>query len=378
MSMLTRMGVLLLAAASGGCKSGATEARAPQVPAGEVWLTPQEVKNANLSIVAVSAENVGGMIPASGRVTFDDLRVSHVFSPVTGRVVRILAQPGQRLKKGDALCAIVSPDVGSAFADLGKGQADLIAAEHEFKRQRELYQAHAGSQRDFETAEDNYGKAKAELERAQQKARLFRAGTVDRVTQEYTLKALIDGEVIARNVNPGQEVQGQYSGGTALELYTIGELDRVWVLADVFEMDLAKVKVGAPVMVKVVAYLNDTFEGKVQWVSGALDPASRTAKVRCSIANPERKLKPEMYATASIAIDQRRTLAVPKTAVLRLGEQTVVFVDSGQAPGGLLKFERRPVMVDEDEGSGFVPVTHGLEPGEKIVASGGILLVGRL
>src|SRR5262249_41039589 len=222
------------------------------------FFSPQEVKNANLSIVEVAEHDVGGTIPASGKVAFDDLRVSHVFSPVTGRVVRILAQPGQRLKKGEPLCAIVSPDVGSAFADLGKAQADLIAAEHEFKRQRELFEAHAGSQKDFETAEDNFGKAKAEIERARQKARLFRAGSVDRVTQEYTLKALIDGEVIARNVNPGQEVLGQYSGGTALELFTIGELDRVWVLADVFEMDLAKIKVNAPVTVKVVAYPNDT------------------------------------------------------------------------------------------------------------------------
>src|SRR5262249_36720888 len=156
-----------------------------------------------------------------------------------------------------------------------------------------------------------------------------------------------------------------------LELFTIGELDRVWVLADVFEMDLAKVKVNAPVTVKVVAYPNDTFEGKVQWVSGALDPATRTAKVRCSIANPDRKLKPEMYATASIGIDEHQALAVPRTAVLRLGEQTVVFVDAGQAPGGLLKFERRPVTVDEGESGGFVPVTHGLERGEKVVASGG-------
>ena len=119
---------------------------------------------------------------------------------------------------------------------------------------KELYEAHAGSQKDFEAAQDNYSKAKAEIERARQKARLFRGGGADAVTQEFVLRAPIEGEVIARNVNPGAEVQGQYSGGTAAELYTVGELDRVWVIADVFEMDLARLKKGANVTIRVVAY----------------------------------------------------------------------------------------------------------------------------
>src|SRR5262249_10954449 len=152
--------------------------------------------------------------------------------------------PGARVKKGAALAIIESPDVGNAFADLAKAQADLIAAEHDFRRQKELYEAHAGSQRDFEAAEDNYGKAKAEMERARRKAALFRKAGGDDVTQGFTLRAPIDGEVISRSVNPGAEVQGQYSGGTAVELFTIGELDSVWVLADVFEMDLGRVAKG--------------------------------------------------------------------------------------------------------------------------------------
>ena len=97
-----------------------------------------------------------------------------------GRVSRILADPGARVKKGSPLCAIQSPDVGNAFADLGKAEADLIAAQHDFQRQKELFDAHAGSQKDFESAEDSYGKAKAEMERSRQKARLFRAAAPTR------------------------------------------------------------------------------------------------------------------------------------------------------------------------------------------------------
>jgi cobalt-zinc-cadmium efflux system membrane fusion protein len=368
------LGLLLLTA----CQSSKADGPAVQPPTNEVWVKPEQLKDAKIAVAPVGVEDVGGALTTSGRVTFDDLHVSHVFSPVTGRVVRIDAQPGQRVKKGASLCTIESPDVGTAFSDLAKAQADLVAAEHDFARQKELFEAHAGSQKDYEAAQDNFGKAKAEFERARKKARLFRAGSVDSVNQEYTLRALIDGEVIARNVNPGVEVQGQYSGGNAVELFTIGELDSVWVLADVFEMDLARVKVGARATVKVIAYPNQLFNGQVDWVSGSLDPASRTAKVRCRIDNPGHQLKPEMYATVSITVAQDRALAIPRGAMLRLGDQTMVFVEAGKTASGLLRFERRPVAVDEEVGGEALPVRQGLKEGERIVTSGAILLSGLL
>ena len=116
--------------------------------------------------------------------------------------------------------------------------------------------------------------------------------------------------------------------------------------------------------------------GAVDWVSDSLDPSSHTAKVRLKIPNPKRELKPEMTATVAISVAERRALAIPRSALLRLGEQTVVFVQKGAAPGRMLRFERRPVHVDEDEGGDFMPVTHGLERGEQIVISGAILLSG--
>lgn len=362
-----------------GCqKAPAATKHEAQPPQDEVWLTEQQVRDAKVQIQPVSQHAVGNEIVTSGKVAFDDLRVSHVFSPVTGRIKRILADPGQRVKKGAPLATIESPDVGNAFADLDKAQADLIASEHESRRQKELYDAHAGSQRDFETAQDNYRKAQAEVERARQKARMFRNAAADKVSQEFTLRAPIEGEVIARNVNPGAEVLGQYSGGTAVELFTVGELDSVWVFADVFEMDLARVKRGAPVTVKVVAYPDKVFTGRVDWISDALDPTARTARVRCSIPNPGRDLKPEMYATVSIAVDAPAVAALPRTALLRIADQTVVFVQNGTTPDGRLKFARRIVAVNEDEGSDYVPILRGLTPGDQVVTSGGILLSGML
>jgi cobalt-zinc-cadmium efflux system membrane fusion protein len=378
--MLTRTTTILgvcgvLAVGATGCDAPARASEPRRPPSGEVWLTARQLQDSKVAVAAARREEVSPMVAAGGKVTFDDLRVAHVFSPVTGRISQVIAQPGQRVKKGDPLARISSPDVGSAYADVVKAQADLIAAEHDFNRQKELFEAHAGSRKDYEVAEDNFRKAKAEFNRAQQKTRLLRSGSIDSVTQEYTLRAPIDGDVIARNVNPGTEVQGQYSSGNAIELFTIGELDVVWVLADVFEVDLARVQQGSAVKVKVIAYPDQVFEGKVEWIADALDPVSRTAKLRAAIPNPKKLLKPEMYANVTIAAPGKPALAVPRTAVFRLGEQTVVFVEKGRTPAGELRFERRPVTVDE-EAAGLLPVTHGLTEGERVVTAGVAILAG--
>jgi len=184
--------------------------------------------------------------------------------------------------------------------------------------------------------------------------------------------------VIARFANPGVEVQGQYSGGQAIELYTIGELDRVWVVADVFQADIGRVHTGAHVTVRVVSYRDRIFTGVVDWVSGQLDPNTHTAKVRVVIDNADRALKPEMYASAAIAVAGQRTLAIPRSALVRLGDQTMVFVQAEPAADGRSRFVRRPVAVDEDEGGDFLPVTHGLDRGEKIVVGGAATLASMM
>jgi cobalt-zinc-cadmium efflux system membrane fusion protein len=355
----------------------ASEAAGPQPPPGEVWLTPAQVRDAKIQVEPVAQQVVEDTILTSGTVSLDDQRTGHVLSPVTGRVTKIFAQLGARVKKGDPLATIESPDIGSAVSDVHKAEADLIASEHDLRRKTDLYEQRAASAADVETSEDNRRKAKAELERARQKQYLLRAGNVDAVTQSYTLVSPIDGEVLLRNINPGIEVQGQYSGGTSQELFTIGEVDRVWVLGDVYEIDMARVHVGTPATVTVVAYPNKSFQGSVDWVSGGLDPNTRTAKVRCTFDNPEKLLRPLMYSTVRIAVDQKMALAIPRSALLRLGEYKVVFIQTGEADGHIT-FERIPVDVDEREPSPWLEVKHGLEPGQKVVVDGGALLSQRL
>jgi cobalt-zinc-cadmium efflux system membrane fusion protein len=379
MNITTSRRILVLAALSSaplfGCQhsQASTRAAQPLASQGEVWLTPQQVKDANIRVETVTDQDVDNTILTSGRVALDDLRSAHVFSPVTGRVVKISAQLGQHVRKGDVLAVIESPDIGSAVSDVHKAEADVIAAEHDLKRKKQLYEEKAGSAADLEASEDNWRKAKAEIERARQKQVLLRVGNVDAVTQSYTLTSPIDGEVLLRNINPGIEVQGQYSGGANQELFTIGEVDKVWLLGDLYEMDLARVHVGATATVSVVAYPDKVFKGKVDWVSGTLDPSTRTAKVRCTFDNPDKVLRPEMYATVEISVDQRRALAIPRNAVLHYGDYRVAFVELGEENGSV-RFHRVPVDLDEGESGPLLVVRHGLERGQSVVVNGAILL----
>jgi len=356
-----------------------TEAKTgPQAPPGQVWLTDDQIKEAHIVVTPIGLEDVDDTILASGHVTFADVKVSHVFSPVTGRVMAIKALLGQHVKKGDPLAVIQSPDIGQFSSDYSKAVADLAAAERDFKREKELWEKHATSQKDFETAEDTFRKARAERDRAGQKAAMLHSGAIDTVSQSFILSSPVEGEVLVRNLSAGVEVQGQYSGGSSQELFTIGALDEVWVIADVYELDMARIAVGSPATVKVVAYPDKSFDGRVDWVSGMLDPTSRTAKVRCTFKNPDRFLKPEMYATISMSVEARQELAIPKGSAIRLGEKTFVYVERGKTPDGHLKFESLPVTIDEGEGGKWLPVSQGLAKGDRVVTAGTVLLSGMM
>ncbi|HEY8076768.1 MAG TPA: efflux RND transporter periplasmic adaptor subunit, partial [Labilithrix sp.] len=200
--MRTAKYIFLIALALAPCactRAAAKPETAAEPPQGEVWLTDAQIAEAKVKVEPLDEQDVDDVIVTSGKIAFDDSRVSHVFSPVSGRIVRIDAKAGQRVKKGDVLALLESPDIGIASSDLHKANADLIAAEHDRDRQKEMLGKGATSQRDAEQAEDAYRKAKAEVERAQQKARLLRAGSADVVTQAYAIRSEIEGEVVARN-----------------------------------------------------------------------------------------------------------------------------------------------------------------------------------
>ncbi len=141
-----------------------------------------------------------------------------------------------------------------------------------------------------------------------------------------------------------------------------------------YEVDIPRVKKDDPVSIKVVAYKDKIFKGKVEWIQHVLDPVTRTAKVRFSFDNPNNELLPQMYGTVYIKVDQRKALAIPRSAILRLGDTRVVFAQTGTAPDGRIKFERRPVDVDEFTADNWLPIRHGLEKGTQVVTKGAVLL----
>jgi cobalt-zinc-cadmium efflux system membrane fusion protein len=363
----------LLAAAlllTGACARSQASTAEPETKQGP---RPSQ-SNAQIAVSAVDEQLVGKAIVSSAKVVFDENRVGHVFPPVTGKITRILAQLGDHVKKGQTLAEITSPDMGNAVSDVYKAKPAVIQTQKELARQKELYDApggHAGTLRDLEAAQANYDQAVAELQRAEAKLHLLMTTFhTDHVSQLFPMQSPIDGEVIARQINPGLDVQGQYSGGATQELYTIGSQGALWVLADVYEQDLPRVRVGAPVEVTTVAYPDRVFSGKVDWVSGALDSMMRTVTVRCTLDNSDGALKSQMYATVAIQTEGKRTLAVPRDAILHFGDkQMVIGVDPKRD-----RYLRKPVIVDEDQLGEWVPVLHGLEQGEKIVTHGAVLL----
>ncbi len=368
-----------LGAAGGGilgCHSSAASSKLADPPAGEVWLSNEEIKEGHFGFAKIEEREIEDHLDLPAKISFDDAQVEHVYSPVSGRIRELKAQLGAHVKKGDILAFLESPEVGLASADVSKARADLSAAEHNFKRQKELAAAHAVSERDVEQAEDDFKKAKAELDRSREKQTLFGRGA-DGVTQSFAVRAGIEGEVVARFGSPGMEVQGQYAGGTSQELFTVGRLDHVWVLGDVHEQDLGGVVVGSKATVSLVAFPGRMFEGSVDWVSRVLDPATRTARVRISLANADSALRPEMYATVRIRSMLPKALAIPRTALVRLGTQVFAFVRRGVTPDGRARFERIPVHVDDGRGDEFIAVPDGLKAGDEVVTEGAVLLLGK-
>src|SRR5262249_43553100 len=157
------------------------------------------------------------------------------------------------------------------------------------------------------------------------------------------------------------------------ELFTVGEIDRVWVWGDLYERDLGKVRRGQPVTITSVASPAHPVSGAIDFVGDALDKETRTQRLRCTVANTDHFLKPEMYVTLSIQVERKEALAVPRAAVIRSGDRQIVFVEDGKAPDGRTKFKQRAIALGEGD-DGWVAVLSGLLAGERVVMSGSILM----
>lgn len=312
----------------------------------------------------------------SGKVAYGEDRYSRISSPLQGRVVEVRAHLGDRVKSGDVLLIVDSPDIAHAYSEYVKEDSELQYSTRAQELAKDLYENKAMPLKDLKQAENELVKARAEFRRAKERLLSLRIPAEEltkpldrqKITSRFEMKSPLTGVVVERAVTPGQSV-----GGDASQvLFTVADLDMLQVLADLYERDLALVKEGQFAVVNVEAYPGVDFPATVAAVGDVVDPATRTIKVRAWVNNDTRKLKPEMFARLRLEVGEAiQFIAVPREAVLEVdGKQFVYVVEDGDR---YVKREVKVSNISPDQ----VRVLEGLTRGQRIVTKGAVLIKGQ-
>ncbi len=347
----------------------------------------QSIKLVPVALRGFRAEKV-----ATGRIAFNEDGMTPVFSPFTGRVLRLLAKPGDVVRQGSQLLELYTPDLVQAESDLigassalAKARTALSLARRTEDRQHRLYLNKAAALKDWEQAESDLKNAESDVRAAEasiiaarDRLRVFGKTDTDiaKIEQEHkldrntTVLAPLAGTITARKVGPGQFIRPD----NADPLFMVADLSKMWMLANVYESDVPLMQVGHPVEVHVMAYPHEVFKASISYIGASVDPNTHRVEVRAVVDNREQKLKPEMFATFRIITNADiQSPAVPLGAIIRDGEKASVWV-AQQAN----RFARREVTLGIEQ-DGYAEIRSGLQPGERVVAEGSLLLsnVGR-
>lgn len=338
-----------------GCHS---EAPAPMGTQASLFQVPEN-QRARLTLVKVEPRPVDLPIELPAQVTFDELRTSDVTPLVDGKVARVIAKEGDRVRAGQPLLAIASPESADSQANLDRDQAALAHAESVLARDTDLYAHKAIALADLEQAQLDVKSAKASVE--SDRARVSITGTGPKLAM---LRSPIDGIVVARHIAVGEAIQ---AGSTPT--FTITNPSAIWVVGQLYQEDLHHVAVGDPAEIRS-SLLEHPIPGKVLYVGASLDPDTLTIPVRIAADNPDGLLKKGLYVEAAISPRKPQDeLLVPADAVLR-DDDNLPFVYV-QEEGG--SFARRHVRLGEQVG-GDVVVVEGLKPGEQIIGNGALFV----
>ncbi len=321
---------------------------------------------AYLRVEKAEAWPVPALEPLNGRIAYDDNVTARVSSPIAGRVVKIGAQAGDHVAAGQPLLWLDSPDYAQAMADLRKADADLRLKRLAFGRAKVLFDGEVLARKDFEAAENDVHQSAAEADRARARFRNLDPGEAGR--QEFALRAPLDGIVTERQANPGSEVRPD----APAPLFVITDPARLWVIVDLPEKDLSKVRTGQAVAIEVDAWPGERFSARILAIGDVVDSASRRVVVRCELSNAKRLLKPEMYARVTPGAEGAPLPRVLNSALVTDGLHTFLFVET--APGTLEK--RRVVLAYRGHEASYVK--EGLAPGERVVTAGALLLNAEL
>jgi cobalt-zinc-cadmium efflux system membrane fusion protein len=396
MRALAWVGVALLAGCSRTAPERVTEAAAP----GEtdlVALAPEVARQGRIAVQEVVRAALPEVLRAPGRVGVDENRTARVGAVSDGRIVRVLANVGDRVEMGQRLAELHSHEVHEARSDYAKAQAEHDRRQAELRyarnardRAKRLYELKAGSLEHLQRAETDLRHAEMALQAAQadigrveehlHHLGLSTAGAVEEYSEpraaaphKYEQEELVPvaaplaGTVIQRMVTPGAVVS------PSTDLFVVSDLTSLWVNAQLPERHLPAVRVGRPVRISVQAYGDTVFAGRITHIGDTLDPETRTVQVRCQTDNASGRLKPEMYATVTFDLGQaQEALVVPTSAIQDIKSEAVVFVRVDET-----HFRARRVQVGRQADS-RTEILEGLQAGEKVATTGSFLLKSEL
>jgi cobalt-zinc-cadmium efflux system membrane fusion protein len=320
-------------------------------------------------IVVGRAESVPvGQLLVTGTITYDPSRVSEIGARAPGRVTAMRAELGDRVGQGQVLAVLESPDIGQLRATQRQGVELLAIARENFAREKGLAEQGISSRKELLVAEADLRRAEAEVRSTAERLRVL--GASAGTGSQFVVTSPFAGVVVARKASLGEMAE------PADSLFTIADLSRVWIELDVFERDLARVRVGQSVSVSVVAYPDRLFPGRIVYVGDVLDPKQRTVRARVEIPNANRALKPGMFARAGIGVATGGVgiVVVPQSAVQEFKGRHVVFIPGTRAG------EFRAVVVEPGESldGNRITIRSGLVAGSPIVIAGAFALRSEL
>lgn len=374
-SPVLEVGLVLFVMASSGCGSGRNasqmtsySAQGSQAQTAELFTIPQD-QMSHVQLVTVEPSKLTRTLRLTGSVAYNAFKTTPVISQVGGPVSRILVVPGQDVTQGQPMLEVSSPDYSQLLDTYLKAADSFRLADKNYARAKDLYDHHAIAERDLQQAESDRTQAQADLNAADQGLKILGIKNPEDLatapsSAQVPVLAPIGGEVVERLVSPGQVIQ---AGQT--QAFTISDMSTVWVLANVYQADLAYVRDGDDVAVQTDAY-PDVFHGKISYVSSALDPNTRTLQARIVVDNQGEKLKRDMYCTVTVTAGTvSNAIAVPDAAVLRDDEnQPFVYLTTDNS-----RFARRSVEVGESQG-GQTQILKGLSANDRVVANGSLFL----
>jgi membrane fusion protein, heavy metal efflux system len=315
---------------------------------------PEEFKLAQVVTRALPSR-----LTANGTVNPDATRAIRVTSLGSGRVVELKVRLGDSVKKGQSLVVISSPDLSAAVADYQKAGAEEVLSRQVLERTQLLYAHGATSQKDLQVAQAAEDKAKVDLAASEQRVRVL-GGDPAHPSPLIDLRAPVSGTVVEQNV---AGFEGIKSLDNTPNLFTIADLSQVWVVCDVYENDLGEVQLSDPAEIRLNAFPDRTFHGKVANISSILDPATRSARVRVVLSNDDGSLRPGMFAVATFESRKlRERMVVPSTAVMRLQDKDWVFRQEGGN-----RFRRVAVQTSGITADGMQQVSAGVKLGDQVV-----------